>query len=373
MRDLRRYLTHPYYWRRAIQRLVETVVRRQHLETHLDVLIPDVQQVRPRGDHVTGSVPGAGLRLLYVAPKFDYGNRARGYSYEENHFRPALADLGFDLITFDSLTIVRRLGRKAAGELLVEVAYRARPDVAFFVLFKDDVDPAAVDEIRRMQCVTFNWFTDDHWRFDAFSSRWAPRFTWAVTTDPKAVVRYRDRGITNVIRSQWGVNHRLYRPLDLARRFDVTFIGQPHGDRRAVLRTLRDAGIAVQAWGYGWPGGKISTRQAVEVINESAVNLNLSNASIKGVDQIKGRDFEVPACRAFLLTRRVEALDEYYALGSEVVVYDDLEDLQERIRWALAHPAEVDRVREAGYRRVLQDHTYQRRFSEIFRLAGVLP
>jgi spore maturation protein CgeB len=318
------------------------------------------------------ALPGSGRRLLYVAQRLDYGNPARGYSYEENHFLPALAALGFDIVPLDSLALIRRLGRRTASDLLVELAFRLRPDAAFFVLFKDDFVEAAVDEVRRLGCITLNWFADDHWRFEPFTRRWAPRFSWAITTDRASVARYHEHGIINVIRSQWGVNHRLYRPLERPRRFDVTFIGQPHGDRRGILRALRRAGLMVEAWGYGWPRGKLSTRQAVEVINESAVNLNLSKAVTGGIDQIKGRDFEVPACRSLLVTQRVEALDEYFVPGSEVVVYDGFDDLMAKIRWALAHPAEADRVREEGYRRVLREHTYERRFTQIFRQAGLL-
>jgi spore maturation protein CgeB len=371
MSDLKRYLSDPYYWCKAVHRFFDAVTRRLHLETHLDHLVADnARLVVPHGQ-TDQPLPGAGLRLLYVAQKLDYGNPARGFSYEENHFLPALAGLGFDIVRFDSLTLLRRLGKQAASDLLVELAFRYRPELAFFVLFRDDFDADAVRELRRLGCVTFNWFADDHWRFEGFSSRWAPYFTWAITTDPRAVVRYRERGIANVIRSQWGVNHRLYRPLDRPRQFDVTFIGQPHGDRRAILRALRGQGIAAEAWGYGWPRGKLSTRRAVEVINESAVNLNLSKAVTRGVDQIKGRDFEVPACRALLLTQQVEALEEYYELGAEVLTYDGLDDLVARIRWVLSHPADADRIREAGYRRVQRDHTYERRFTEIFRQAGV--
>lgn len=86
MRNLRRYLSHAYYWRRAGLRIVEAVTRRRHLETDLDRLLDEhalrIRQVDPQ----TMTPPGSGIRLLYVAPKFDYGNPARGYSYEENHF-----------------------------------------------------------------------------------------------------------------------------------------------------------------------------------------------------------------------------------------------------------------------------------------------
>jgi hypothetical protein len=368
MNRLRHYLSHPYYWRRAVLRLFEVVTRRMDLETHLDDLLADAFYPAPADN----TRPATGLRLLYVAPKFDYGNPARGYSYEENHFLPSLAALGFDVIRFDSLTLVRRLGARPAGDLLVEAAFRLRPQVAFFVLFKDDFLADALDELRRLGCVTFNWFTDDHWRLESFSRHWAPHFSWAITTHADAIARYRALGITNVIRSQWAVNQQLYRPLDRPRRYAATFVGQPHGDRRQVVDALRRAGVDVQTWGYGWPRGKLSTRQVVEVINESAVSLNLSNASVGALDQIKGRDFEVPACRALLVTKHVEALPEYYAVGTEVLTYDTLDDLIRTSRWALDHPSETERVREAGYQRVLRDHTYEQRFKEILRSAGVL-
>lgn len=371
MRDLWRYLSHPYYWRRAVLRAVEAITRRHHLETDLDQLI-DENALRIRQvDVPKAPLPGAGIRLLYVAPKFDYGNPARGYSYEENHFLPPLVNLGFDVIRFDSLSLVRRFGKEAASDLLVELAYRFRPVAAFFVLFRDDFTETAVDELRRNGCVTFNWFTDDHWRFDAFSSRWAPHFSWVITTDAAAAEKYRRLGVSSVIRSQWAVNHHLYRPLDRPRKFAVTFLGQPHGDRRRSVDALRRAGIPVEVWGYGWPRGKLSTRRAVEIINESEVNLNLSNASVGRTDQIKGRDFEVPGCRGLLLTKRLDALGDYYEIGRDILTYDGIEELEQQIRWALAHPTEADQVREAGYRRVLRDHTYERRFTEIFREAGL--
>ncbi len=368
MRDYRRYLRDPYYWRRALVRVVETVTRRTHVETLLDQLLRDNWYL---ADPSSADSPGTGIRLLYVAPKFDYGNPARGYSYEENHFLPALTSLGFQVIRLDSLSVVGAFGRRVASQLLTELAFRFSPQVAFFVLFQDDFEEGAIEDLTRQGCICLNWFTDDHWRFESFSRRWASKFTWVTTTDPLALTKYHAHGIHNVIRSQWGVNHRLYRPLGQTRRYNVTFIGQPHGDRRAVLKQLENAGVHVECWGYGWPRGKISTRQAVEIINESALNLDLSKAIAGGVDQIKGRDFEVPACRGLLLTGHAPGLDEYLTPGTEVLTYGNIDDLLDKVRWALDRPSEAEQVRDAGYHRVLREHTYEKRFSDIFRAIGV--
>ncbi len=372
MRDYGRYLRDPYYWRRALARVVEAVTRRTHLETLLDSLLRDNWYLADPSP-ADSPPPGTGIRLLYVAPKFDYGNLARGYSYEENHFLPALTALGFQVIRLDSLSVVGSFGRRVASQLLTELAYRFSPQVAFFVLFKDDFEEDAIEELGRLGCISLNWFADDHWRFESFSSRWASKFTWVTTTDTGALTKYHTRGIDNVIRSQWGVNHRLYRPLGQVHRYDVTFIGQPHGDRRAVLKQLEKTGIRVECWGYGWSRGKVSTRQAVEIINASALNLDLSKAIAGGIDQIKGRDFEVPACRGLLITGQTPGLSEYFTPGTDVLTYDGLQDLQGKIRWALDHPQEAEKVRGAGYQRVLREHTYEKRFTDIFRTIGVFP
>ena len=44
-------------------------------------------------------------------------------------------------------------------------------------------------------------------------------------------------------------NHFMYQKLDLAPRYDVTFVGQPHGNRRQIIEALRRAGVDVHVWG----------------------------------------------------------------------------------------------------------------------------
>ena len=87
--------------------------------------------------------------------------------------------------------------------------------------------------------------------------------------------------------------------------------------------------------------------------------------------QIKGRDFEIPACGGFLLTQENPELCEYFEPGREIAVYGDTEDLIDKIGFYLSHDEERERVRAAGYRRFLRDHTMLGRLEAIF--ARVLP
>ena len=52
------------------------------------------------------------------------------------------------------------------------------------------------------------------------------------------------------------------------------------------------------------------------------------------------------------------------------MTYGSREDLLEKVRHYLAHPEEADRVRQAGYDRAQRDHTWRRRFDDLFEATG---
>lgn len=90
-------------------------------------------------------------------------------------------------------------------------------------------------------------------------------------------------------------------------------------------------------------------------------------------NQIKGRTFEVPGSGGFLLTERVPHLADYFDIGREVAVFEGADDLLDQVdRW-LGDEEARGRVAQAGYQRVMREHTYDHRFEAIFRTAGLLP
>jgi spore maturation protein CgeB len=308
------------------------------------------------------------LRILFVAPRYDYGNPRRGLGIEENYFLNALVAMGHEVVRFDSLSLQRRLGKKETNRLLADTVERHHPDVLFAVMFKDELEPEVVSKITaQLGGRTVNWFCDDQWRFDSFSSRWAKHYGWVVTTASAAVPRYLEIGMSNVIKSQWGCNHFLYKPIDCEKSFDVSFVGQPHGDRPEVIEHLRRAGIKVAVWGYGWPAGRLSQAEMIRLFSASLINLNLSNASLGRVNQVKGRDFEVPGCRGFMISKRNDELAECYSEGKEIEMYGDRDELVDKIRHYLRNPAEREKIATAGYERTLREHTVEIRLTSVLK------
>ncbi len=371
--------------------------------------------------------------ILYVAMKHDYGRPEQGPSFEHWNFYDSLVRMGHTVLYFDFMTLKKTRGRDAMNRRLLEVARAERPALMFTVLFRDEIDPDVVRRIPEASgAVTLNWFCDDVWRFDDFSRRMAPAFSWAVTTASSALPKYERIGYRNVIKSMWACNHFLYRRLpDLPLAHDLTFVGQPHGDRRRIVAALREAGLEVSVWGQGWEQGRLSQERMIEVFNQSRINLNLAktssgpatlgkraggaprravSAALRGLpggahltalgkrilasaragrrgapdqplhvpldagdlpSQIKGRNFEVPGCGGFLLTDPAEDLERYYQPDREVVLFRSLRDLIDRARHYLRHEEERAAIARAGYERTLREHTYVHRFTDIFRALGL--
>jgi spore maturation protein CgeB len=306
------------------------------------------------------------------------------------------------------------------NQRLVEVAHSEKPDLMFTVLMADELDPAAIRSISGGHpCPTLNWFCDDHYRFESFTRRWAPAFDYVVTTTNSALAKYQAMGYRNVIKSQWACNHFLYRKVNLPLKYDVTFVGQPHGNRRELVRALKMANIDVKTWGTGWDTGRLSQDKMIKIFNSSCINLNFSNAAspersatllrnnvakffrrtglmpiakkarrlvslnpfitrqsvtrmgmVRYLEQIKGRNFEVPGCGGFLLTAPAENLDSYYVPGRELASFDTVGELIDKVRYFLANEAERVTIAEAGYQRTIREHTYAHRFADIFKHMG---
>ena len=256
---------------------------------------------------------------------------------------------------------------------LLAAAKEHQADVAFFCLFTNEIKTATIEVISALGTPTVNWFCDDHWRFENFSRLYAPSFDWVTTTSEDALPKYARIGYQNVILTQWACNRYAYRRVSDEKNFDITFIGQPHGSRRELIASLHEAGIDVPCFGYGWPAGRVSHEQMVEIFSTSRLNLNPSNSSTTtGEPQIKGRVFEVPGCGGFLLTDPAACLDHYLEPGRECVVYESGDDLVDKIRYYLTHEDERKAIELAGEARVLRDHTYDSRFTAIFKAMGLI-
>ncbi|MBU0579715.1 MAG: glycosyltransferase [Candidatus Margulisbacteria bacterium] len=339
------------------------------------------------------------MKILYLASKYDYGDPSRGLSFEHENFYKTLTQFKeHQLIYFDFLDIYQKQGRTKMNTLLWDKVREIKPDFLFCCLFQNEIDQQILKKIScETKTITYNWFCDDHFRFDKFSKFYAPCFDYVSTTDIDAISKYHNIGYKNVFLTQWACNTSSYKKIELPLVYDISFIGQPHGSRRQTINILNKSGLSVLTKGFGWQqlnilekvaykiskkvpslillgqpflkkgnSTRISQEEMIKIFNQSKVNLNLSNASKISEDQIKGRNFEIPGCGGFLLTNHVKHLEKYYIPDQEIVCFNSLKELQEKITYYLTHEKERKAIAEAGYQRTIKEHTYLKRFTEIF-------
>jgi len=125
------------------------------------------------------------------------------------------------------------------------------------------------------------------------------------------------------------------------------------------------------------PAARGAAPDICETFNHYEVILNFSNVWADGcpgselIPHLRLRDFEAPMCRTCYLTGYSEELGEFYDVGREVDAYRSSEELVEKTRFYLSHPIEAKKLREAGYQRARHDHTWAKRFQQLFRGIGL--
>jgi spore maturation protein CgeB len=113
------------------------------------------------------------------------------------------------------------------------------------------------------------------------------------------------------------------------------------------------------------------------VFAKHEVCLNFSNVWADGrpgsqlIPHVRLRDFEGPMCRTCYLTGHNDEIEEFYDIGREIDTYRSQDELVEKTRFYLDHCDAAEKLREAGYRRAVRDHTWKMRFQDLFRKTGM--
>jgi len=349
------------------------------------------------------------MKIIFTGLTYCNYQKELGQSFEYTNFYKSLERMpGIEVLHFPYERILE-VGRSRGNEELIHLVRNEKPDAFFAFMFTDELELQTLDEIKKLT-KSIAWFSDDHWRFHNYSRYYAPHFSFAVTTYSRAIEWYKKISVSNIIHSQWAAagfdvsNPVTWRTPEQEQPF-VSFVGNWSRPRQKILTALARAGIHVAVYGNGWPRGRIDEKEMLWVFKSSKINLALNPPSghwntnslgriffrrsmnkivfdahmvrnftawlHRGTPQIKARHFEIPACGGFLLTALADNIGDYYTIGDEIVAYQSLNDLIEKIKYYLSHDDERKKITKACYERTLRDHTYEKRFREIFKIIGL--
>jgi len=146
------------------------------------------------------------------------------------------------------------------------------------------------------------------------------------------------------------------------------------------LRTLREGAYARETRKLGsllQPHAKGRAVDVSEVFGQYEIVLNFSNVWGDGrpgsalIPHVRLRDFEAPMSRTCYLTGYTDEIAEFYELGKEIDTYESPGELVDKTNYYLNNPSAAESLRAAGYLRATNDHTWKRRFEELFLKVGI--
>ena len=177
---------------------------------------------------------------------------------------------------------------------------------------------------------------------------------------------------------------------------DISFIGTNLPQKREVFKTwlfplakMYNLKLYGQDWttfdkGLGWvqkvgqyfnipiiksirkPKLKLEDEATIYKSSKVCVNLHEDYQKESGGD-CNERAFKIPAYGGFQISDDVACLRKYFKDGEEIIIAKDKNDWYEKVEYYINNPEERAKIARAGYDRVLRDHTYHNRVSEIIK------
>lgn len=166
------------------------------------------------------------------------------------------------------------------------------------------------------------------------------------------------------------------------RFFADTLLSKPIGSRERIdilNRLAKSTGIRL----YHKADTDISVLSGVEcrpyvnyydamnlAFRYSCVNLNITlHGMISGVPL---RCFDVMGSGGFLLTNYQEECVELFEPDHELVIYYNIDELEDKVKYYLQHETERVRIAEKGFERVQAEHTYRHRINRMLEIINDL-
>tara|TARA_R100000008_G_C3558775_1_gene154787 strand:- start:192 stop:1112 length:921 start_codon:yes stop_codon:yes gene_type:complete len=212
--------------------------------------------------------------------------------------------------------------------------------------------PAIEKETQKGNCRTFNWFCDDTWRFDNFSSQVCKYFHVCSTPEKRYVEKFRSIGYNNIIVGQWHVNSSLLPSRTKSKKYDASFCGQLLGERATAIEYLKENGVNIKKF-HG-----LEYEDMLKGLSESRIGINFSKNynGIPPKTQMKLRMFEVPAANSLLFTEYHDEIEDYFQIDKEVVCFQSPLEMLEKMKALLKNKAIIEKISENGHKRFMKDH-----------------
>lgn len=157
----------------------------------------------------------------------------------------------------------------------------------------------------------------------------------------------------------------------------VHLVGELVTARYRLDRVESLARHGVDVWGDpGWREARGVRYRRPAAHGDELTTLYCSTAINLDIDRLYQRDivtlrvFDIAACGAFVLAAHNDEIGRYFEIGREIVTWSGARDLEEKVAYFLAHPAEAAAIARRGWERVEAEHRLEARVGVLLEGVG---
>jgi len=298
--------------------------------------------------------------------------------FQRRDWVPLFEKMFSKLVIFAPRTYYYRYGKEALNKEFLRILESEKPDYLLFSPgFYGQFDIETLVKIKELSPLTKTIieFGDDDWKFDDWARYLAIFFDYIITSKKEIDIYKKDK-IKNVFFLH-GINPNFFKPMNLKKKYDVSFIGKPIADRYEYIKFLKENGINIKIFGAGWQnypdlkeiyGGVLYNEDYPKVINQSKINLNFSKGPHKDGNpkQLKGRTLEVSACASFLLNEYTDRNIEFINNKKEINFWNK-EELLKKINYYLEHEKKREKIAKELYQYMVKNLSWEHLFLKFFK------
>ena len=267
-------------------------------------------------------------------------------------------------------------GSKKMNELFFELIKKEKPNYVFTNVRRDEQTIHTMEKIKEISPKTkiIAFSGDDDKDFEPLKRYQALFIDCTFIAQPGYIEKYYADGINNSFYS-FSINTNLFKPLNIEKIYDVTFVGKPLNPRRTQLNFLIKNGINLKIFGRGWNNypefeknyfGALETKDLIKMINQSKINLSLLKNEYNQL-HFKGRVLMFPSCRSFSLTEYFDECLKFFKNNKEIIMFKDDNDLLKKIKYYLKHEKEREKIAKDSYEKVMTSHNVLNDFKNLFK------
>lgn len=321
-------------------------------------------------------------RVLLIAPGSDFNDQLERAFRDEDHEVVRINERS--LAAWSGLWWVirhvqplRRLRNWLLAQHILRTARRFRPDLV--LLSKGmSIKVPTLRALRTGGATVANWFPENgrHEPYQSWLDRHIGEYDLFFSFDSDILNRQSEFSKTRIVYLPLGVGADSFTVGALTSEdhdrydTDICFVGACYPERVTVLSELTSWKLKIFGW-KGWEstplasfyGGPLTASESAKAYQCAKVVINMNlEPPVAGVN---AKTFEICAAGGFQITDWRADLPKLFEEDREVIVFQSIADLKEKIARYLGDSESRKHIAQTGHERVMREHTMRHRVRAI--------